>query len=93
MEFSADIIYHCYDEHLKLFDGKVKFTFEQYEIFWKNHQTGSDYKMKNRNGSMVDCKIAYYPLPYYDDLRAMIEIPMKDGFDFRDVPVHFLQKI
>jgi hypothetical protein len=49
--------------------------------------------MSSRDGTVVECKVAYYPLPHAD-LRALIEIEMPNGkgTDFREVPVHYLIK-
>lgn len=88
-----DVIQHCFNEHSKDLDDAIKFTYEEYEKFWLSHNTGDNYRMKNRDGSYVFCKIAYYPLPYYPDLRALIEIERDAGVDLRDVPVCFLEKI
>lgn len=87
----SDLITYCFNEHLKDIGGEVSFTLDQYRSFWEQYKPENNYQMKNRDGSFVNCKVAYYPLPYYKDLRALIEIPMNEGTDFREVPVHFLQ--
>ena len=87
-----ELIKKCYDVHLSDLGEQVTFTFEEYESFWKNHFFGKKYSMKNRSGPDVDCSVAYYPLPYYKDLRALIEMPMKDGgTDYREVPIMYLK--
>ena len=93
MEGSEKLIQHCFDEHKKDFNDNIKFDFAQYEKFWKEHQIGDEYKMVNRDKSYVICKVAYYPLPTYPDLRALIEIKIEDGIDYREVPIHFLEKL
>lgn len=87
------VIKFCFDEHVKDLNEEIKFTYEQYESFWLNHKLGDNYRMKNRDGSYVNCKVVYYPLPYYADLRALIELEREVGVDLRDVPVYFLEKI
>lgn len=87
------LIEHCFNIHKDSFGGNIKFTFEQYESFWKTHQIGDKYDMRSRDESVVVCKVAYYPLPNYSDLRALIEIKLENGTDFREVPVHYLEKI
>lgn len=89
MEWTS--VKECYDAHINEIENTF-FSFEEYRDFWINHNLGDVYEMKNRNGSIVTCKIAYYPLPYYKDLRALIEIDMLDGVDLRDCPVKFLNK-
>jgi hypothetical protein len=101
-----ELIQHCFDEHVKDAGVTVKFTFEEYKDFWLQHNHGDVYLMKNRDKSTVECTIAYYPLAstyltnaqgitslkVYDDLRALIEIPIKGGYDLREIPVVFLTK-
>lgn len=84
------LIQHCFNEHAKDIGG-VNFAFEEYKAFWTNHSTNSEYVLNNRDGSIVICKVAYYPLPYYKDLRALIEINKGGWIDFREVPVRFLK--
>jgi len=70
---------------------------------WKSHKIGDVYSMQNRDGSLSKgWKIAYYPLfgTYkneqwieFNEPRALIERPIKNGIDFREVPVRFLIKI
>lgn len=88
----AYFIKYCFHKHAELFNGALKFSFEQYYKFWIEHKVGTVYKLKHRNGKFDLCKVAYYPLPYYNDLRALVEFERKDGVDLRDVPVHFLEK-
>ena len=81
----------CYEAHKRDLGGdKLYFTYADYLNFETNHYSGAIYEMKNKDGSKVMCKVAYYPLPYYRDLRALIEIDMGHYNDFRDVPVRFL---
>lgn len=86
------LIKHCFDKHKESFDGKIKFTRYQYTEFWLTHQIGDVYSMASRDGSVVECKVAYYPMPNYADLRALIEIDLPKGTDFREVPTHYLIK-
>ena len=83
------LIEHCFRQHVIDMDG-VNFNFHDYLTFWLNHEVGKTYELKNRNGSIENCLIAYYPLPYYKDLRALIEIHKQGSIDFREVPVKFL---
>lgn len=83
-------IKHCFKNHKESFDGKIKFTRYQYTEFWLTHQIGDVYSMASRDGSVVECKVAYYPMPEYKDLRALIEIDLTKGTDFREVPIHYL---
>lgn len=60
--------------------------------FWKDHKIGDRYELKNRNGSVETCLIAYYPLENYNDFTALVEIPKSGYNDFREVPIRFLTK-
>jgi len=84
-------VIHCYKEHLKDIGGIVYFDMMEYALFWLNHFPGRKYTMTNKDKSQVIVTIAYYPLPYYKDLRACIEFPIPGGIDFRDVPIKFLK--
>lgn len=88
------LIYKCYEEHVKDIGGheEITFSFSHYYNFWTRHKVGAEYLMVNRDKSLVKCKVAYYPLPYYKDLRALIEIDKGMWTDFREVPVTFLHK-
>ena len=88
----GELIHTCFNAHANDIGG-VNFSFEEYKSFWAGHSIGAIYEMKNKNGSTVRCKIAYYPLPYYKDLRALIEIDNITWTDYREVPVVFLKKI
>jgi len=67
-----------------------------------NHKIGDIYSMVNRNGSKSEgWKIAYIGLTgtYKDgewidfkEERALIERPMENGIDFREVPMRYLKK-
>lgn len=90
-----ELIMHCFEKHKTLHET-IKFTYEQYDGFWKSHKLDDQYSMRSRDGSVVTCKVAYYPLPNHPDLRALIEIKMENAKgtnDFREVPVHYLEKI
>lgn len=54
---------------------------------FKTHKPGKEYILVNRDKSEVECEIVYYPLPYYDDDRACIDL---GNNDIREVPVRFL---
>jgi len=61
---------------------------------WVNHKIGDTYTM---DGKPDLWKIAYYPIlengqtgEAYDEPRALIEKPMKEGTDFREVPLRYL---
>lgn len=81
------IILHCFESHKSDFSGDIKFTYDRYESFWLQNEQDNNWLMRNRDGSFVPCKVSYYPLPYYKDLRALIEIGQSD---FREIPVYFL---
>lgn len=85
-----ELIHFCFNEHVKDIGGKVFFTFDEYRSFWINHKTGDVYELVNRNGSFETCRVVYYPVPYYKDLRALVEIKKGGISDFREVPVKFL---
>lgn len=89
---NVKLIRHCFDVH-KNDLPEIKFTFEQYREFWVNHFIGSKYIMRNRDGSEVTCEVVYYPLPNHSALTALIAIKIPNGFDYREIPVHFLNKI
>lgn len=63
---------------------------------WMNHKIGDTYTMDEKPDLW---KIAYYPIfedgktnvPYKEP-RALIERPMKDGTDFREMPLRYLSK-
>ncbi len=64
---------------------------------WKSHRIGNIYSMRNRDGGISEgWKIAYYPLfeshkgEKYNEPRVLIERPMQNGIDFREVPIRFL---
>jgi len=41
----------------------------------------------DREGNLISSE-----LKYFNDLRALVEIEVKGGIDFREVPVHYLEK-
>jgi len=63
---------------------------------WLSHNIGNQYTM---DGS--GCwKIAYYPIfedgktkELYQEARALIETPLTNGTDFREVPLRYLKLI
>tara|TARA_R110000772_G_scaffold35637_4_gene85807 strand:+ start:23239 stop:23484 length:246 start_codon:yes stop_codon:yes gene_type:complete len=64
---------------------------------WKDHKIGDTYKMQGDKGIW---KIAYYPIfengktqIEYQEPRALVEKPMENGTDFREVPLRYLTKI
>ena len=69
---------------------------------WIGHTIGDMYNMINVNGSQdTGWKIAYYPLfgTYKDgawvefkEPRALIEKPLSNGIDFREVPLRYLRR-
>ncbi len=63
---------------------------------WLSHKIGDQYIMDNVPG----WKIAYYPIfedgktgKQYDEPRALVEMPIKCGIDFREVPLRYLKRI
>jgi hypothetical protein len=62
---------------------------------WKEHKIGDTYSMDGSKG----WKIAYYPIfedgrtkEVYQEPRALVEKPMKEGIDFREIPLFYLTK-
>lgn len=65
-------------------------------LTWMNHCIGDEYIMDGKPG----WKIAYYPIfedgktgVEYKEPRALVEKPMINGTDFREVPIRYLTKI
>lgn len=66
------------------------------------HEIGDVYSMVNQDGKESgNWLITYYPLHgtyvnekyvEFDEPRALIEQPMKNGIDFREVPMRYLKK-
>lgn len=61
---------------------------------WKNHYIGKQYTM---DGKTVLWRIAYYPIfengetgEIYGEGRCLIEKPIKNGTDFREMPLRYL---
>ena len=61
---------------------------------WQQHKIGNTYTM---DGKPDLWKIAYYPIfedgatgKIYSEPRALIEKPMLNGTDFREVPLRYL---
>jgi len=69
----------------------------------ENHKIGNTYSMINRNGSKSEgWKIAYLGLTGtykdgkwidFEEERALIERPLEEGIDFREMPYRFLKRI
>lgn len=62
---------------------------------WKAHKIGDTYKMDGKG----KWKIAYYPIfedgktnEIYNEPRALIEKPINNGTDFREVPLRYLTR-
>lgn len=88
MKNKLTTIEKCFQIHKELYEGDIKFTFEEYKDFWEQHSPNKEYRMVNRDKSEVACRVVYYPLPAYKDLRALIQL--SGTTDFREVPVRFL---
>ena len=63
---------------------------------WINHKIGDTYTM---DGKPELWKIAYYPIfengktgEIYQEPRVLIEKPILDGIDFREVPLRYLKQ-
>lgn len=63
---------------------------------WQQHNIGDTYTM---DGKPYLWKIAYYPIfedgitnKPYSEPRALIEKPMLNGTDFREIPLRYLTK-
>ena len=61
---------------------------------WKSHEIGNLYLMDGKG----EWKIAYYPIfecgktnETYKEPRALVEMPIKNGIDFREVPLRYLK--
>lgn len=120
-EFISELRHEWNSEYRKLHEtyvglaadigSGIQFSFQDYVLFKKQHTLDAVYTMGNRDGSVVECKVAYFPLHctydekktkdgtlisselrYYKDLRALVEIAVPGGIDFREVPVHFLTR-
>lgn len=63
---------------------------------WQEHKMGDTYTMDDK----LDLwKIAYYPIfengkngEAYEEPRALVEKPILNGTDFREVPLRYLTK-
>ncbi|MFZ1807946.1 MAG: hypothetical protein WAU36_12010 [Cyclobacteriaceae bacterium] len=62
---------------------------------WKSHKITDTYTMDGISG----WKIAYYPIfecgksrELYKEPRALVERPIKNGIDFREVPLRYLSR-
>jgi hypothetical protein len=70
---------------------------------WQTHKLGDKYSMTNIGGADGGIwSIAYYPLfgtfrqgqwVEYNEPRALIERPINNGIDLREIPIHFLKRI
>jgi RNA-binding protein YhbY len=63
---------------------------------WQEHKIGDEYHM---DGKPDKWKIAYYPIfedgktnKKYQEPRALVEMPIEGGIDFREVPLRYLSK-
>jgi len=63
---------------------------------WLIHRIGDKYTMDNKPDIW---KIAYYPIfedgktgKIYSEPRALIEKPIPNGTDFREIPLRYLNK-
>ncbi len=63
---------------------------------WLSHKIGDTYTMDRRPDLW---KIAYYPIfedgktgEVYAEPRALVEKPIENGIDFREVPLRYLTK-
>jgi hypothetical protein len=88
------IIWHCFDVHKKEV-ADIKFDLLDYAEFWLSHHIGDRYEVINVNKSKFVCKVVYYPLPNFKDLRALVEVESDEGVgcDIREVPVVFLTRL
>ena len=69
---------------------------------WLNHEIGDLYTLINRGGGRSEgWKIAYYPIfqslksgkwTELEEARVLIEKPITEGIDFREVPFRYLEK-
>lgn len=64
---------------------------------WKDHEVSDYYTMDNKPDKW---RIAYYPIfednktkEVYNEPRALIERPIPNGIDFREVPLRYLTKL
>jgi len=64
-------------------------------LLWLSHQIGDTYTMDNKPTLW---KIAYYPIfengktgEIYKEPRALIETPIPNGTDFREIPLRYLK--
>ncbi len=62
---------------------------------YKSHKIGDKYLMDGKG----DWQIAYYPIfedgktgEAYNEPRALVEQPMENGTDFREVPLRYLKR-
>lgn len=63
---------------------------------WINHSINSKYMMDEKD---IEWRIAYYPIfecgktgKIYEEPRALVETPINNGTDFREVPLRYLVK-
>ena len=63
---------------------------------WKKHSIGDVYLM---DGKETEWKIAYYPIfsngktnTEYSEPRALVETPILNGIDFREIPLWYLTR-
>jgi hypothetical protein len=68
----------------------------------ENHKIGDSYSLTNMNGVKdYGWKVAYYPLTGtykngiwqdFKENRVLVEKNINNGIDFREIPIHFLNK-
>lgn len=61
---------------------------------WLNHKIGNSYSIKGDNRRW---QLAYYPIfedgntrEVYSEPRALMETPLEDGTDFREMPLRYI---
>lgn len=73
----------------------TKQEFLQYHRSHLNHV----WKLINKDKSELDCNVIYFPIDEtyknqklvpYKESRALIQISIASGFDFREVPFYYL---
>lgn len=64
---------------------------------FQQHKIGALYSIK---GDSRLWKLTYYPIfqngkngDYYDEPRVLVETPILNGIEFREMPIHFLTKL
>lgn len=64
---------------------------------WANHKVGDNYSV---TGDKRAWKLTYYPIfedgktnEPYTEPRALMETPLNDGIDFREMPLRYVTKL